>query len=76
MRRLLLYYLAFTVAIIEAVMFASVILVPLALWLREESDWFENPFDTAGIVDDDIGWRKVKRDLEKAEREKEQKGRQ
>ena len=32
--------------------------------------------DTASIVDDDIGWRKVKRDLENAEREKEQKGRQ
>lgn len=76
MRRILLYYLALIIVIIEAAMFVSVILVPLALWLREELDWFENPFDTAGIVDDDIGWRKVKRDLEKAEREKEQKRRQ
>ena len=45
MRLLLLYYLAFIIVIIEAAMLVSVILTPLALWLREESDWFYDPFD-------------------------------
>ena len=73
MRRLLLYYLAFTIVIIEAVMFVSVILAPLALWLREKSDWFENPFDA---VDDVIYYmkiRKVNRALADAKRKREEK---
>lgn len=68
MRSLLLYYLAFIVAIIEAVMFVSVILTPLALWLREKSDWFENPFDAADYVIDCIKIRKANRALEEAKR--------
>lgn len=69
MRRLLLYYLALTISIIEVIMFASLILIPPALLLREKTDWFEHPFKTADHVDRDIEWEKLKRDLEKAKKE-------
>lgn len=73
MRRLLLYYLAFIVAIVEVIMFVSVILAPLALWLRNESDWFKDPFNTVGIADRDIDTMKKSRAIEKERREREEK---
>lgn len=66
MRRLLLYYLAFILAIIEVAMLVSVILTPFVLWLREKSDWFINPFNIVEDVDFAIKTRKVNRALAKA----------
>ena len=68
MRRLLLYYLAFIIVIIEAAMFVSVILAPFALWLRDKSYWFKYPFDTVDIVDRDMETMKKNRILAKAKR--------
>ena len=68
MRRLLLYYLAFALAIVEVIMFVSLILAPLALWLREESDWFDNPFNMV----DDIDWAMTKRELDRAEKKRKE----
>ena len=62
MRRLLLYYLAFIIVIVEATMLVSVILTPLALWLREKSDWFYDPFETADDVDFAMKIRKKERE--------------
>ena len=72
MRRLLLYYLAFIIVIVEAAMLVSIILTPLALWLREKSEWFENPFDAADDVDYSMRVEKANRALTKAKRKERQ----
>jgi hypothetical protein len=41
------YFLAFLVWIIEILMFASIILIPFVMYLRNETEWFEHPFAKA-----------------------------
>ena len=38
------YCLAFLICIIEILMFASIILIPVVMYLRDECEWFEHPF--------------------------------
>lgn len=41
------YFLAFLVWIIEILMFASIILIPFVMYLRNETEWFARPFAKA-----------------------------
>lgn len=41
------YYLALLIWIAEILMFASIVLLPVAIYLRNNNDWWENPFEEA-----------------------------
>ena len=45
--RIFFYYLALLTWILEIFMFASIILIPIVLILREEFDWWQKPFKEA-----------------------------
>lgn len=41
------YYLALLIYIAEIIMFASVVLIPLVMYLRDAEDWWKSPFTEA-----------------------------
>ena len=41
------YYLAFLICILEIIMIATIVLIPLVRYLRDYYDWFEKPFEMA-----------------------------
>lgn len=43
------YYLALLIWIAEIAMFASVILIPVCMYLRDSSDWWYRPFSEAEV---------------------------
>ena len=45
--KIFFYYLALLTWILEIIMFASIVLIPIVLILREESDWWQKPFEEA-----------------------------
>lgn len=45
------YFLAFLIWILEIVMFASIVLIPVVMYLRDNYDWFERPFNEASYTD-------------------------
>ena len=57
------YYLALLICIVEIIMFASIILIPVAWCLREDFDWWSAPFYEAR-------WN---RDYDKLHRKKKEK---
>lgn len=44
------YFLAFVIWILEIVMFATIILIPVAMYLRDSYVWFDAPFGQAGYA--------------------------
>ena len=47
--RIFFYYLALLTWILEIFMFASIILIPIVLVLREEYRWWKHPFYEASF---------------------------
>lgn len=41
------YFLALLIWLLETIMFVSVILIPVIMYLRDNYEWFEKPFNTA-----------------------------
>ena len=41
------YYLALLTWILEIIMFASIILIPVCIYLRDLRDWWDKPFINA-----------------------------
>ena len=41
------YYLALLTWILEIIMFISIVLIPVCIYLRDSHDWWETPFSEA-----------------------------